>query len=279
MKQCWVCGNDVQDDAVKCPECGTELIVNKSKKEGDDSPAVLNEDTTGYVPPMDSSIESNTQSSGLRLKTDVEGNSFENSDSKINDSDKDEQPTYYNNINNSYGSNDMYDMTADTYTQKEKNGSKIVSLIVFIAAVAIIASAIWFFFFRATNTPEEAINGFMQAIDDGDFDKLYDYVPDFESSDSEVAILIDYLNESNSMGVEFEIKNLEITNKERLSGAYLNAIEDDIKEDFDETVNIRNGYSFDVSFTMNITYMGYLQVQDNNEKIYVIQIGNKYYVY
>ena len=108
---------------------------------------------------------------------------------------------------------------------------------------------------------------------------LINYIPDFESSDSEVAILIDYLNESNSMGVEFEIKNLEITNKQRLSGAYLNAIEDDIKEDFDETVNIRNGYSFDVSFTLNATYMGYLQRQDNNEKIYVIQIGNKYYVY
>ena len=295
MKNCQTCGAVISDDAVQCPECGASQSVNQAQPVGDDSPTVLIDGTTGYVPPMDSSMERNNEGSGLQLKSDTQGASFDSNQQPAQNQYGNESQATYGQMpygqtpydQNAYNPNDVYGQQNGYYMPqgtevpeiKKKKTNVIAITIVAVAAVAIIAVAVWFFFFRGpANTPEGVVEASLKAINDGEYDKIADCYPDFviaEGGDT----LVETFESMDSMGIEIKITDIDAYDKDRLSKSEISDLEEDIEYYYDEKVDVEDAYTVYCSYTVTASFMGETQTDDADEQCTVIKLHGQWYIY
>ena len=300
MKNCQTCGAVISDDAVQCPECGASQSVNQTHPIGDDSPTVLIDGTTGYVPPMDSSMERNSEESGLQLKSDAQGVSLGSNPYPVQNQYENAGQTPYGQTpygqmpygqtpydQNAYNPNDVYGQQNGYYMPqgtevpevKRKKTNVIAITIVAVAVVAIIAVAVWFVFFRGpANTPEGVVEASLKAINDGEYEKIADCYPDFviaEDGDT----LAETFESMDSMGIEIEITDIDAYDKDRLSDSEIADLEEDIEYWYDEKVDVEDAYTVYCSYTVTASLMGETQTDDADEQCTVIKIDGQWYIY
>jgi hypothetical protein len=248
MKICEICGAQLGDTDTVCPVCGVNVGTNtetdNTAKDASGSMYTLKQEQPGTGQPT----------AGASYGTDGT------------------QPGYGQ---GSYGPG-SYDQPAYSQTPVMPHKATNVTAIVLIAvaAVAILGVAVWFFFLRSTsgvNTPESVIQTYLEAMNEGDVDKMLSLVPDGTYSDDEKEELESTMELFASFNLQ--ITDISISGKTAMTS-------DEVADLKEETgANITAGYYVDYSYTMTAEFMGETSSESTSDTGTVVKIGNKWYLY
>lgn len=242
MKNCEICGAQLDDTATVCPVCGANV--------GAGQPAYTNAQAGGYNMAQESG-QPNMQDQAYGVP---------------------QQP--YDMGQSPYGQAPMPQQAP----KKKTNVAAIV--IIAVVAVAIIGFAVWFFLLRdskGSNTPESVIETYLDALCDGDVDRLYSLWPEEMHSDEEYEQLESMLSMFKSYNIKVE--NLKIEDKTKLDSDEISDIEDEIKDGYGKSLKISEAYELDYSYDMSMEFMGESYSEPTSETSTVIKIGSKWYMY
>lgn len=268
MKICQICGAQLEDNADICPVCGANVGAAQTAEQ-----------------PVSQDMQQNmgAPDPGMNPAPDMGGQPEGAPQSQYNivqDPYTPDQNAYmpgqqpYGMQDSVYGQVPMQQAVA----KKKTNVAAII--IIAVVAVAAIGFAVWFFLLRGgngANSPETVVKEAMDAMADGDAERLYNLFPEAMRSDDEYETVSQMLEMFKTYNIKIE--NFKITDKQKLSKDEIEDIEEEFELYYDEKVSISEAYYVDYSYTMSMEFLGQKQSEDTDETSTVIKIGSKWYMY
>ena len=254
MKNCPMCGAQVDDHATECPECGCPIADTSgfSLKGGGAAPRKSNAHSMGT-----------TVSTGSGL-TDI-----------LNDGIEEDYSSVGGSIPISLSKNDVGD-----YEVKHKsNIGKTIFRILFIALLAVGAYYLLDYFVfsnKRAYSYEEAIDNYIKAINDNDVDYMRGIMPSYV--DDKQAKAQEIIDDMSSL----HINSYTIDDREGLVDKEIFELQEAIKLQTSKTARITSAINFKITFNVTVTGESSKLKQGSDLNITMnmsfIEINNKWYL-
>ncbi len=257
MKTCHVCGCQVDDKELICPDCGATVVMATSGLSlKNEAPA--KKKTTPSGPSI-------SNGSGL---TDI---------LRVNDDDvAEEDPFHGGSIPISLTKN----VIEEEERKKKKNISKAFGIIFKIVLLAAAAYGIYFLvvnvFMKKEGalSYEAALDVYMEAVNDDDAAKMEQIVPTYMSYPQDTA------QEWIDSMMNVEITSYDIINTDEIDDAALTIMQDDIKLAKGKSADIREGVTITVEIRANAVNASGVTVSKGGEiEMDFIRISDRWYFY
>lgn len=167
----------------------------------------------------------------------------------------------------------------DQMPQKKKSGMG-AAIGIIIALVVVAAVAVVLFLFVFNNGPKKSkdlVDQFMTGIEEGDTDKIVDLVDSDCVGESDVQTLSDGFALLKSMGIEYTM-DYEITSTEKANKATIESMCEGLYGDEDVAKDVKSAYICEVDYTMEMSYLGETESQDDTMSLICYKKDGKWYV-
>ena len=257
MKTCHVCGCLVEDKDLICPVCGATVVMATSGL------SLKNEEPAKKrTTPVGPSI---SNGSGL---TDI---------LRVDDDDVvEEDPFHGGSIPISMAKN----VIEEEERKKKKKIGKTVGTIVKILLIAAAAFGVYwlvvnvFMKKEGAFSYEDAMDMYVEAVNDKDVAKMKQLVPDYMSYPEDTAQ--EWIDNMNGT----EITSYKIIRTEEIGSTDLSLIQEDVKLDKNKTADIREGITLTVEFRANVTSTSGSVVSKGGEiEMDFIRLSDRWYFY
>ena len=133
-----------------------------------------------------------------------------------------------------------------------QKGSSFIVPVVAVIALILVVLIVFMNLTIFNNGFKAPIDNVVEALNSGDADYLEDALPDFIVEDDrfdhdELESELKKLSELSDLEISYKVKE-----KEELSGGKLDRLEDSIKEEFDESVDVENGYEIKIDLDIKV---------------------------
>ena len=133
-----------------------------------------------------------------------------------------------------------------------QKGSSFIVPVVAVIALILVVLIVFMNLTIFNNGFKAPIDNVVEALNSGDADYLEDALPDFIVEDDrfdhdELESELKKLSELSDLEISYKVKE-----KEELSGGKLDRLEDSIKEEFDESVDVENGYEIKMDLDIKV---------------------------
>lgn len=264
MKNCPVCGAQLQDTDMVCSVCGAQQVVNQGAY---DQAQQYQQGAYDQAQQF--------QQGAVDPAMQYQQGGYD----QFQQGAYDQGQQFQQNM----GGMDQVPYGVDPYTQpqgmvpqpaapKSGNGKKIAIIAGCVAAVALIGFAVWFFFLRgggAGSAKAVAEKG-VKALLDGDADEVYECFPDGMLSKEEKEQLKEVLQYMGMMGSM--VKSVKAGSETKLSGSDADYYINKMKDNFDIDVKAVST----VPVTIEIEFMG----QSDKQTMDVVcgKVGSSWYI-
>lgn len=256
MKTCHVCGCQVDDKELICPDCGATVVMA----------------TSGLSLKNEAPAKKKTAASGPSIST---GSGLTNI-LRADDDVAEEDPFHGGSIPISLTKN----VIEDEKRKKKKNISKAISIIFKIVLLAAAAYGIYYLvvnvFMKKEGalSYETALDMYVEAVNDSDAAKMKQIVPKYETYPQDTAQ--DWVDSMSNV----EITSCDIIKTEEIDDAALTIMQDDIKLEKGKTADIREGVILTVEIRANVVNVSGSTVSRGGEiEMEFIRISDRWYFY
>lgn len=257
MKTCHVCGCQVDDKELICPDCGATVVMA----------------TSGLSLKNEAPVKKKSAVSGPSIST---GSGLTNILRAEDDDVAEEDPFHGGSIPISLAKN----VIEEEERKKKKNISKAVGTIFKLVLLAAAAYGIYYLvvnvFMKKEGafSYETALDMYVEAVNESDTAKMEQIVPKYMTYPQDTAQ--DWVDSMSNV----EITSYDIINTVEIDDAALTIMQEDIKLEKGKTADIREGITLTIEIRANVVNVSGKTVSKGGEiEMEFIRISDRWYFY
>lgn len=257
MKTCHVCGCQVDDKELICPDCGATVVMA----------------TSGLSLKNEAPTKKKAASSGPSIST---GSGLTDILRADDDDVAEEDPLHGGSVPYSLTQN----VIEEEERRKKKNISKVFGTIFKIVLLAAAAYGIYYLVVNVfmkkegASSYEAALDMYVEAVNDDDAAKMKQIVPTYMSYPQDTAQ--DWIDSMTNV----EITSYDIINTVEMDDAAMLIMQDDIKLEKNKSADIREGVTVTVEIRANVVNASGATVSRGGEiEMDFIRLSDKWYFY
>lgn len=187
-----------------------------------------------------------------------------------------QQPNMGADMNNGY--QQPY-MPASAPEPKKSKGGLIAAIVAAVIVIAVIASVLVFAVFggNGEKKSKKVIDTYMTGLAEADSDKIASVVDPDCINEDDLQSVADAFEMLKSMGIEYTL-DYKIVSTEKATDEEIKSMCEGIYDDESVAKDIKLAYICDVEYTMNMTYLGESESEDDSFSLICYKKDGKWYV-
>jgi hypothetical protein len=170
-------------------------------------------------------------------------------------------------------------MPASTPEPKKSKGGLIAAIVAAVIVIAAVAAVLAFVVFgeNGEKKSKQVVDTYMTGLAEADSDKIASVVDPKCTSEDELQQVADAFEMLKSMGIEYTL-DYKIVSVEEASTSEIKSMCEGIYDDESVAADIKSAYICDVEYTMNMTYLGESESEEDSFSLICYKKDGTWYV-